>query len=166
MNIEHLQKRVDEYENSIKTVVQKRILWDMEIKILIVKILKIAEETYKIGWRVQELNWIYTNEAVNITFDSFPRDLIRQTNKIPTYQFLKGGSLVFSQMYNGDVEILVLFPALENSDSFDNDIVELGIYDPNEINEKLIVEKIDEFLKEMIKWEVPLIRTKLGFRTP
>jgi len=166
MNIDHLKKRVNEYENSIKTVVQKRILWNMEIKILTVKILKSAEETYKIGWRVQELNWIHTNEAVNITFDSFPRDLIGQTNKIPTYQFLQGRSLVFSQMYNGDIEILVLFPALENSVSFDNDMVELGIYDPNEINEKLIIEKIDEFLKEMIKWEVPLIRTKLGFKTP
>lgn len=69
-------------------------------------------------------------------------------------------------MYNGDIEILVLFPALENSTSFDNDMEELGIYDPNEINEKLIIEKIDEFLKEMIKWEVPLIRTKLGFKAP
>lgn len=56
MKIDHLEKRVNEYENSIKTVVQKRILWNMEIKILIVEILKSAEETYKIGWRVQELN--------------------------------------------------------------------------------------------------------------
>ena len=92
MKIDHLEKRVNEYKNSIKTVVQKRILWNMEI--------------------------------------------------------------------------LVLFPALKNSAAFDNDMVELGIYDPNEINEKLIIEKIDEFLKEMIKWEVPLIRTKLGFKTP
>ena len=61
-----------------------------------------------------------------------------KTNKIPTYQFLQGGSLVFSQMYNGDIEILVLFPALENSASFDNDMVELDIYEPKEINEKLI----------------------------
>jgi hypothetical protein len=69
-------------------------------------------------------------------------------------------------MYNGDIEILVLFPALENSVYFDNDMVELGIYDPHEINEKLIIEKIDEFLIEMIKWEVPLIRAKLGFKNP
>lgn len=165
MKIDHLEKRVIEYEDSIETVVEKRILWNTEIKNMITGILKTAEETYKIGWRVQELSWIHTNEAVNITFVSFPADLIEKTNKIPTYQFLQGGSLVFSQMYNGDVEILVLFPALENSASFDNDLIELGIYDPNEITEKLIIEKIDEFLKEMIKWDVPLIRTKLGFKT-
>jgi len=40
MNIAHLGKRVNEYENSIKTVVQKRVIWNMEIKILIGKILK------------------------------------------------------------------------------------------------------------------------------
>ena len=29
--------------------------------------------------------------------------------------------------------------------------------------EKLIIEKVDEFLKEMIKWEVPSYKTTLGF---
>ncbi len=58
-----------------------------------------------------------------------------------------------------------MFTPLENSSSLD-DIVKFGVNDPNEINKKLIIEKIDEFLKEMIKWEVSLISTKLGFRTP
>jgi hypothetical protein len=39
----------------------------------------------------------------------------------------------------------------------------LGFYNPAEITEKLIIEKVDEFLKEMIKWEVPSYKTTLGF---
>jgi len=41
----------------------------------------------------------------------------------------------------------------------------LGTYTPIQVTEILVIEKIDEFLKEMIKWEVPLLKTKLGFRT-
>ncbi len=165
MKIEHLEERVNEYKNSIKTVVEKRILWNTQIKFLIIKVLKDAEKTYNIGWRVQELNWIHTNEAVNITFDSFPPEMIEKTNLIPSFQFLKGGSLVFSQMYNGDVEIFIVFPIIENWNALDDDLIEMGTYTPTQVTEILVTEKIDEFLKEMIKWEVPLLKTKLGFRT-
>ncbi|OEY73898.1 hypothetical protein [Salegentibacter salarius] len=165
MKIEHLEERITEYRSSIKTVVKKRITWENSTKDLIVNTLKKAETTYPVGWKVQEFKWIHTNEAVNITFDSFPEDLIEFTNKIPTYQFLQGGALVFSQLHNGDIEIFVTFPILENWIVPENEIVELGVFTPDHITEKLIVEKIDEFLKEIIKWEIPIIKSKLGFKT-
>jgi len=163
MKIEHLEERVLEYKNSIKLVVEKRIYWNDKLKKLIIRVLESAESTYNIGWKVQILTWIHTNEAINITFDSFPPELIETTNKVPTFQFLQGGSLVFSQVHNGDIEIFVVFPVLENMMPAENELVEFGIFQPKEITEKLIVEKIDEFLKEMIKWELPIMKTKLGF---
>ncbi|WP_081210154.1 hypothetical protein [Salegentibacter sediminis] len=164
MKIEHLEERINEYKNSIHTVVNKRIQWETEVKDLIQKVLSEAEEKYKIGWKVQQLSWIHTNEAINITFDSFPQELIVKTNQIPTYQFLQGGALVFSQMYNGDIEIFTVFPLPENWMPVEKDMVEMGVYSPAAITEKLVVEKIDEFLKEMIKWEVPIPKSKVGFR--
>lgn len=107
-------------------MVEKRILWNAQIKPLITKVLKETEETFNIGWRVQDLNWLHTNEAVNITFDSFPPEMIEKTNLIPAFQFLKGGSLVFSQMYNGDVEIFIVFRIIENCNALDDDIIEFG----------------------------------------
>jgi hypothetical protein len=112
---------------------------------------------------VQELNWIYNNEAINITFNSFPSDLIDCTNKVPTYQFIQGGALVFSQSYSGDVYVIVLFPFVDQL-QIENSSIELGFYNPAEITEKLIIEKVDEFLKEMIKWDVPNQRRQLGFQ--
>ena len=165
MKIEHLDERVNEYKTSIHSVVDKRIQWETEVKALIDKVLSEAEKTYEIGWKVQRLSWIHTNEAINITFDSFPPELIEKTNQIPTYQFLQGGALVFSQMYNGDIEIFTVFPIPENWMPVENDIVEMGIYAPAAITEKLVVEKIDEFLKEMIKWEVPILKNKVGFKS-
>jgi len=162
MKIEHLEERVNDYKVSIKTVVNKKTLWQTKTKNLITNTLNEICKQYDIGWKVQELNWIGTNEAINITFDSFPKELIDCTNQIPAYQFIQGGALVFSQSYTGDVHTFILFPYVDQI-PIENSSIELEIYTPNSINEKLIIEKVDEFLKEMIKWEVPSTKAKLGY---
>ena len=162
MKIEHLEERIGDYRNSIKTVVDKRMLWKTKIKDLLIKSLQSIVKQYDIGWKVQELSWIHNNEAVNITFDSFPPELIDCTNQIPAYQCIPGGALIFSQSYNGDIYVFMMYPEIENAPR-ENNIMELGIYTPDSITEKLIVEKVDEFLKEMIRWEVPQLKNKVGF---
>lgn len=162
MKIEHLEERINDYKVSIKTVVNKKRTWQIKTKDLINNTLNTVCKQYDIGWKVQALNWIGTNEAVNITFDSFPKELMDFTNEIPTYQFIQGGALVFSQSYSGDVHIFILFPYIEQN-PVENSSVELEIYNPKDITKKLIIEKVDDFLKEMIKWEVPNIKSKLGY---
>lgn len=162
MKIEHLEERITDYRNSIKMVVDKRLEWKDVIKPLILQTLDKVQKTYNLGWSVQNLKWMQSNEAVNITFDSFPPALIDCTNLIPAFQFMAGGALVFSQSYNGDVIIFMLYP--ENSQTSPEDsMLELGTLQPQDISEKFILEKVDEFLKEMIKWEVPSIKKKLGY---
>jgi len=115
-----------------------------------------------LGWNVQQLQWLQSSEAVNITFDSFPSELVDCTNLIPAFQFTAGGALVFSQSHNGDVFIFILYP--ENPQvPVEENLMELGNFVPQEVTEKLIVEKVDEFLKEIIKWEIPSLKKKLGF---
>ncbi|EZH74809.1 hypothetical protein ATO12_08705 [Aquimarina atlantica] len=162
MKIEHLEERVNDYRNSIKTVVDKRMLWKNKTKDILLKTLQGIVQQYDIGWKVQELSWIHNNEAINITFDSFPQELIDCTNLIPAYQFLPGGALIFSQSYNGDIYVFMLFPEIENKPQ-ENSMIELGVYAPESITQKFIIEKVDEFLKEIIKWEVPSLKNKVGY---
>jgi hypothetical protein len=162
MKIEHLEERVADYKASIETVVEKKKLWKTSLKSLIKNTLKAAAARYDIGWKVQELSWISTNEAINITFDSFPPELMDCTNQIPAYQFIPGAALVFSQTYNGDIFVFIIFPVVEFKRD-DSDLLEIGTFNPKDISEKFIVEKVDEFLKEMIRWELPNIKNKVGF---
>ncbi len=162
MKIEHLEERVVDYRNSIETVVDKKTQWNSITRPLLLKTLNSIVEQYKIGWKTQELNWIYNNSAINITFESFPPELIDCTNKIPEYRFIPGGALVFSQSYSGDVYVFIMFPVIEGLVQ-ENGTLEIGLFNPIEIDEKLIVEKVDEFLKEMIKWELPNTRKRVGY---
>ena len=162
MKIEHLEAHVNDYKTSIKIVVDKKKLWQTKIKQLIRKTLQSICDMYDIGWRVQELNWLGSNEAVNITFESFPKELIDCTNEIPSYQFIQGGALVFRQLYSGDVQLIILFPFVEQI-PIENSSLELETYNPKDISEQIIIEKVDDFLREMIKWEVPNVKNKLGY---
>ena len=162
MKIEHLEERVQDYQKSIEFVVDKRALWNTKTKKLLLTTLNEVVKHYDIGWKVQELSWIHNNEAVNITFESFPHELIDCTNQIPAYQFIPGGALIFSQTYSGDVAVVMLYPEIENNPR-EHTTQEFGIYTPNLITAKLIIEKIDEFLKEIIKWEVPSTKKKVGY---
>ena len=47
------------------------------------------------------------------------------TNRIPAFQFIPGGALVFSQTYSGDVYVFVLFPEIDGM-PLDNNMVEFG----------------------------------------
>lgn len=162
MKIDHLAERAADYKASIETVVTKKTEWQSKTKVLLLDTLKSIVAQYDLGWRVQELDWIHNNEAINITLESFPPELMDCTNKIPAYQFIPGGALVFSQSHNGDVFVFILYPVIDAA-PIENNLLDLGVFNPNEITEKLIVEKVDEFLKEMIKWEVPSIKKKLGY---
>lgn len=164
MKTEHLEERVNDYKKSIEIVIQKKIFWKQKTRTILLETLNNIVTQYNIGWQVQELNWIQSNEAINITFDSFPPELMEKTNLIASYQFIQGGSLVFSQSYSGDIHVIILFPIVEDT-SIENSSIELGIFKPEEITEKFIIERVDEFLKQMIQWEVPNLKTKLGFQS-
>ena len=58
--------------------------------------------------------------------------------------------------------MFILYPIVTEIPA-EHSSMELGVYNPKAINEKLVIEKVDEFLKEMIKWELPTFRSKLGY---
>jgi hypothetical protein len=162
MKIEYLKDRVADYRASIETVVDKKTFWQEQTKPLLTQTLNEIVSSFDLGWRVQELDWIHNNEAINITFDSFPSDLIDCTNKIPAFQFIPGAALVFSQSYNGQVFVYVLYPEIDTV-QVETPMVKMGGFTPQEITRKLIIEKVDAFLKEMINWEVPSLKKTLGY---
>lgn len=162
MKIEYLKDRVADYKASIETVVDKKTFWQEQTKPLLTQTLNEIVASFDLGWRVQELDWIHNNEAINITFDSFPLDLMDCTNKIPAFHFIPGAALVFSQSYNGQVFVFVLYPEIDTV-QVETPMVKMGVFTPQEITRKLIIEKVDAFLKEMINWEVPSQKKSLGY---
>lgn len=162
MTIDHLEERVKDYNLSLEKVLHKKLVWRSTTKQLLVATLEEIRSRYAIGWKVQQLSWMLYNESVNLTLNSLPDHLLNKAREADDGEFIKGGALVFSQMHNGDVSVFVLFPVADMAVS-ESGTSDMGTFPPEEITEKLIIEKVDEFLKEMIKWEIPQPHYKIGF---
>ena len=105
-----LIKSVNDYANSLEKVLGKRKQWKEFAFPLLIKTLHDIRKKHEIGWQVQELNWLMNNKAVNISFETFPKSLIDKWPESIDFEFIKGAALVFSQKYNGNVAVFIIYP--------------------------------------------------------
>ncbi len=129
---------------------------------LLLKTLTEIQVNFDIGWKVQQLDWLMNNSAINITFNTFPASLIDKLNVSDEFEFIKGAALVFSQKYNGDIAVFIVYPA-DLEPITEGDINEIGSFNPNEINENFITNKVAYFLDKIIIQEENVLRRKVGF---
>ena len=157
-----LNKSVSDYVNSLEKVVEKRKQWREFTLPLLLKTLNEIQANFDIGWTVQQLDWLMNNSAINITFNTFPSSLIDNLNGSTDFEFIKGAALVFSQKYNGDISVFIIYPA-DLQPITEGDINEIGRFNPNEINENFITNKVAYFLDKIIIQEESVLRRKVGF---
>jgi len=157
-----LNKSVVDYLNSLEKVLEKRKQWKEYTSPLLLKTLNEIQKTHEIGWKVQQLDWLMNNSAINITFDTFPVSMIEKLNGATDFQFIKGAALVFSQKYNGDISVFIIFPA-DLEPVSESDINEIGSFNPNEINKNFVINKVAYFLDKIIIREENVLRRKVGF---
>ena len=162
MKSKPLEKSVAEYLDSLEKLLEKRKLWNEQTRQMLKKSLEKISGQHEIGWKVQELDWLWNNKAVNLMFESVPKELAEKAGGILNFEFVKGAALVFSQKYNGDISILILYPEVGGVGA-DKDFKDLGAYHPHAIDIALIEKKVSEFLEEIMVWEENIIRPKVGF---
>ena len=75
-----LNKSVSDYVNSLEKVFEKRKQWRDFTFPLLLKTLNEIQVNFDIGWKVQQLDWLMNNSAINITFNTFPTALIEKLN--------------------------------------------------------------------------------------
>ena len=78
------------------------------------------------------------------------------------------GSLVYQQLFNGKIIALISYPTIENYGQ-PQPPKQIGIYRPEELKEPFFVRHMEEFMKEVTKWEDyddedPQPAQRIGFR--
>ena len=117
-----------------------------------------------IGWNVQILDWTKNSEGVNITFGPERSGIIEKTESTFKSYIKEGGTIAFSQAYNGDIFVIIIFPFIDKLVSqTDNKL--LGKFNPEIISEDFIIKHVSTFLDEMIKWEKSTYGNRVGFKT-
>lgn len=164
MKIEDLKEDVENYDNAILEIERKRTLWSSETKAFIFKALTKIKNMYDLDWNVFVIETTKNVEGVNLAFgNSF--NSVYSENKNGTRSYSQtGGNLLFSQAYNGEVLVLILFPSIVEVDSFEESQSTLAKVDPSKIDDEFIIQKVSEFLSEMTNWESSRSSHVVGFK--
>jgi hypothetical protein len=166
---QNLKQRVVRYQEVLQNTVRYRELWQSELKAAIISQLQDAIQavglTAKIDQRVeiQNLEAIVLNLGVGQSGlgepigESIRRDLIKQN-----------GSLVYQQLFNGKVLVLINYPFIEKYGQ-PQPPKTIAIYRPDEIKAPFVMRHIETLLAEVTNWEdydddAPETNQRIGFK--
>lgn len=165
--MENLKKLADELVAIYEEVDQYRIFWAENLKPLLIKTFKKVKKSLELNLKIRTNEDIKNLESIRLTFGYLNSGLLIEPKKsmqgVPAMVLVKkGGDLVYSQMANGKISAYIHFPYIEGIFGDPGRILEIGVFLPVDINQELIMEHIEIFLEQIVKWEKEE-KTLIGF---
>ena len=165
--MENLRKLADELIAIYEEVDQRRLYWSETLKPHLVKTFKHVKKGLDLNLKVRINDDIKNLESVRLTFGYLNSGLLIEPKKSmqgvpPMVLVKKGGDLAYSQIANGKISTYIHFPYIEGVFGDPERIMEIGVFLPDEIDQKLIMEHIEVFLGQIVKWEKEE-KTLIGF---
>lgn len=152
------------YMQSLKQTETYRNMWNGTTeKLLLGKLLEIAHAYPNIGWKVDRFEAVGNLESIGLIFPDGPSGLTDRSTGILKPIEKKGAKLIFGQMYNGKIAVVLSFPLIEGATQpLENKI--LDHVTPDEITPAFIEKQVESFLEELKEWETGEERNLIGYR--
>lgn len=154
LNKNHLVELLSvRYNEAHEKINLRRELWSSTIRDFVYEVLERIRKTANlIDLDTVKVLDIKNLESVSFGFHNANSGIEENTEQ-GVKSFMKyGGRLCFSQLYNGKIAAVVIYPFIETYvEQIENKI--LGVNEPNDIIEDLIVDYYEKFIEEIIVWE-------------
>lgn len=164
-----LKKKVDRYKEVLLNTQRYRETWHTVLKKNIAESLEALAKAAGLEYDIEERNEIENLEAVVLTLghsesglgepvgSDLRRDLIKQN-----------GSLVYQQLFNGKVLVLINYPFIEKYGQ-PQPPKTIAIYRPEELKDPYILQHMETFMTDITAWEdydddAPEPNQRIGFR--
>lgn len=154
LDLGNLKSKVERYKGILQNTIDYRSKWESESKPLIVKTLKSINKKVGLGGKI-ELNDNMENLGVVILnlgkeksgiFENIPDSDIKRS------LIKSNGALVFQQLFNGKIMVMILLPHIEGYGE-PRPPKNLEIVRPEELNDGYILRYVDELVNEVANWE-------------
>jgi len=149
----NFQRKVEHYQEVLKNTERYREYWTNTLKKDLLSVLKQAAELAKLACSVDDRSEIQNLGAVVVNLgasrsglgepvgNGLHRDLIKQN-----------GSLVYQQLFNGKILVLINYPFIEKYGE-PQPPKTLAIYRPEELKEPYVIRHLESFIAEVTSWE-------------
>lgn len=151
--LRNLNAKVERYEEVKKNTEEYRKVWKATLKDEIMNHLKEMVEITKLKAKVITKSQIENLEAIMLTLGEQKSGLSQKIGEdIDRHMIKHNGSLLYQQLFNGKVIVLINYPFIENY-SKARQPKTIAIYRPEELKEAYLIRHMEEFISEIIAVE-------------
>jgi len=154
MDYANIKAKVAKYSEILENTETYRKKWHSDVKKLINSTLeKIIKQT-KLNAYVELKDEIENLEVIGLSLGTEISGIAEKLpgNKIKRPFIKSNGSLIFQELFNGKIMIMIMYPYIEGYGQ-PKPPKTLEILRPHELKGPFIVRYVEEFLQEIIEWE-------------
>lgn len=148
-----LHRKVLEYKNILANTDKFREEWKASLRDRIVKTLKDIVKDVELQAFIDVQTPVVNLEAVVLSLGVEKSGLAQRIDSHLKRDFIKQrGSLIYQQLFNGKIIVLIQYPFIENYGQ-PHEPKTIAIYRPDELQPDFFMRHLEEFMTEITQWE-------------
>jgi len=148
-----LKKKVAQYHDILQNTKDYRATWKDSLCQEIIDHLDTMVEATGLKAEVENRSDMENLEAVVLSLGETKSGMYQQVGTdIERHLIKHNGSLIYQQLFNGKVIVLINYPYIENYGQ-PRPPKTIAIYRPEELHEAFFIRHMEEFITEITNWE-------------
>lgn len=149
----NLKRKAAQYKEVLANTETYRKNWKEGLKESIIRFLEEIVKELELNGRVEVRPNLENLEAVVLSLGVTQSGMYQKIDQGVDVHLIKhNGSLIYQQLFNGKIIVLVQYPFIENYGQ-PREPKTLAIYRPHELQEPFLIRHMEEFLQEITAWE-------------
>lgn len=153
MELFNLKRKVVQYREVLANTEKYRETWKAHLKDFIIKQLENIAVAIDLKVKVEEKVQMENLAAVVLSLGTVKSGMFQKIDSGIEMPLVKhNGALIYQQLFNGKVIVLIQYPHIENYGQ-PRPPKTIAIYRPEELKEPYFIRHFEEFLQELTSWE-------------
>ncbi|MEL7118095.1 MAG: hypothetical protein AAFO07_01600, partial [Bacteroidota bacterium] len=149
----NLKRKVTQYKEVLKNTRAYREVWKNELKAKIQNTLQQLVDATELEAKIDLREEMENLNAIVLSLGESKSGMYQEVSEdIKRHLIKHNGSLVYQQLFNGKIIVLINYPFIENYGQ-PHPPKTIAIYRPEELKEPYFIRHMEEFLQEITKWE-------------
>lgn len=149
----NLSRKVNHYKDVLEQTVAYRDAWKNALKDKLINFFELVIKEVKLNAEVQVRAELENLEAVVFSLGDSKSGMYQKlSGDIERHLIKHNGSLIYQQLFNGKVIVLIQYPFIENYGE-PKPPKTIAIYRPEELKDPFCIRHLEEFIQAMSDWE-------------
>ena len=152
-DLANLKRKVAHYKEILVNTIKYREVWEKSLRDQIVAQIESMCKEIELPVKVTLKEDIENLETIIVSLGSVRSGLFQKISADIHRDLIKSnGSLVYQQLFNGKIIVLISYPFIEGYGEAKAQKT-IAIYRPEEIKPPFIIRHLEDFVKELTLWE-------------